>query len=95
MANRLPYEYSDGAVHQALINLLYEAIPQEAEEKLRRFASGDYLNGGTCRGWMVRSSAVCTYNNTIKSEQEILAWYQRARELAGEKGGAIAVAHIP
>lgn len=64
----------------AIIGLLDRTIPVNAFEGLN--AHGTKKNGGTSRGMEDATSRVCTFNNTCEGPQDMIAWYQRAKELA-------------
>lgn len=61
-----------------LIELLFEAIPEEDKRRLSTVTEGAVINGGTSRGWKDKIHAVATYNNTIPGEQGIIDWFERA-----------------
>lgn len=76
-----------GGYDSELLSALYRAIPREDLVVLNR---GDkMINGGfnyiSRYFWNdphIEVSAVASYNNTRKDEQEIIDWFERAKLLA-------------
>lgn len=62
--------------HPSLIDVLDRAITE-----LPALSPGAMRNGGTMRGVHRPTSRVASYNNTVKDEDEIVAWFERALEL--------------
>lgn len=70
--------------YRRLVNLLDRTIPEDELNRLKYMYQKGVrtLNGGTFRGFESSDSRVATYNNTRENDQEIRAWYERARTLA-------------
>lgn len=68
-----------------IVRILDRAIPESDKKILRTRSTNDMINGGTIRGTQSHSSRVASFNNTVMGEDEIIAWYERALELAAEE----------
>ena len=84
LEDEIPSHYYRTAPKGSIIDLLYRAIPQEDKKRIESTRSGTKKNGGTYRGCGRRSSIVASYNNTVESEADIIAWFERAYALAAE-----------